>query len=116
MSALYNTNYDLTMPFVDDSAQLFLAATTDETYTVPGTPDNVYSVRFAYTENSNVFVGLNDTAVIPDGGTPVGTQVYAEFRPGCDGSQRYVRGGDVLHFITPDATAYVGIRLMKINQ
>lgn len=116
MSTLYNTNYDMSMPFVDDSTQIFLGATTDETYTVPGTSIDRYSVRFAYTQDSNVFVSLNDTATIPDGGTPVSTQVYTEFRPGCDGTQRYVKGGDVLHFITPDTTAYVGIRLMKLNQ
>lgn len=116
MSTLYNTNYDLTMPWVDDSAQLYLAATTDETYTVPGTGMDKYSVRFAYTEASNVYVGLNAEATVPDSGTPVATQSYCEFRPGGDGTQRYVKGGDVLHFITPDTTAYVGIRLMKLNQ
>ena len=116
MSTLYSKNYDLTMPFVDDSAQIFLAATTDETYTVPGTTKDKFSVRFTYTEGSNVFVGLNAEATIPDSGSPVGTQAYCEFRPGCDGSQRYVKGTDVLHFITPDTTAYVGIRLMKLNQ
>lgn len=116
MSTLYSTNYDLTMPFVDDSTQFFLAAASDEIYTVPGTSQDVYSVRFSYTESSNIFVSLNDTATIPDGGAPVSTQVFTEFRPGGDGSQRYVKGGDVLHFITPDTTAYVGIRLMKLNQ
>ncbi len=54
------------------------------------------------------------TPTVPGAGS-VGTQQYGEFRPGSDGSQRYVNGGQTVHFITPDATAYVGIRLMKVS-
>lgn len=113
MSTPYNTNYDLTMPFVDDCAQIALGVGVEETYTVPGATAQKYSVRFTYTSTSNVFVRLNDTPAIPGGGS-VATEPFNEFRAGEDGSQRYVKGGDVIHFITPDATAYVGIRLMAI--
>lgn len=112
MSVPYNTNYDLTMPFVDDSAQIALGVGVEQVYTVPGT--GVYSARFTYTSASNVFVGLGVTPTVPGAGS-VGTQQYGEFRPGSDGSQRYVNGGQTVHFITPDATAYVGIRLMKVS-
>ena len=111
MSVPYNTNYDLTMPFVDDSAQIALGVGVQQVYTVPGT--GTYSVRFTYTSTSNVFVGLGVTPTVPGAGS-VGAQANSEFRPGCDGSQRYVKGGQTIHFITPDATAYVGIRLMKL--
>lgn len=113
MAILYNSNYDLTVPFSDVVAQVALGAGAEETFTVPGSSTDRYSVRFTYTQDSNVFVCRNDTPAVPDDGS-VGTQQYNEFRPGCDGSQRYVKGGDVLHFITPDTTAYVGIRLMAV--
>ena len=113
MAIQYNSNYDLTIPFSDVVVQFALAANDEQTYTIPGTATQQYSVRFTYTQDSNVFVCKNATPTVPDGGD-MGTQQYNEFRPGCDGSQRYVKGGDVLHFITPDTTAYVGIRLMAV--
>ena len=113
MAILYNSNYDLTIPFSDTCAQIALAANTEETYTVPGVATNNYSVHFAYICTSNVFVRMNGTPTIPAGGT-VGTEQYTEFRPGDDGFQRYAKGGDIIHFITPDATAYVGISLRAL--
>jgi hypothetical protein len=114
MSVPYNTNYDLTMPFVDDSGQIALGVGVEQVYTVPGLATDQYSARFTYTSTSNVFVRWKATPTVP-GAASVATQQYNEFRPGCDGSQRYVNGGDTIHFITPDATAYVGIRLMKVS-
>lgn len=113
MAVPYNTNYDLTMPFSDVCAQVALAANVEQTFTIPGNDANKYSVRFSYISTSNVFVRLNGTPTIPGAGS-VGTEQYNEFRAGADGSQRYVKGGDVLHFITPDANAYVGVRLMSV--
>ncbi len=113
MAIKYNSNYDVTIPFSDVCAQVALAANTEETFTIPGAATDNYSARFAYICTSNVFVRLNDTPTIPAGGT-VGTERFNEFRPGDDGSQRYVKGGDVVHFITPDATAYVGISLRAL--
>jgi hypothetical protein len=113
MAIPYNTNYDLTMPFSDICAQVALGVGVAQSFTVPGNSNTNYSVRFTYVEDSNVFVCLNTTPTVP-GAASVGTQQYNEFRPGCDGSQRYVKGGDVIYFITPDATAYVGIRLMSV--
>jgi hypothetical protein len=112
MSVPYNTNYDLTMPFVDDSAQIALGVGVEQVYTVPGT--GTFSARFTYTSTSNVFVGLGVTPTVPAPAS-VGAQAYGEFRPGSDGSQRYVSGGQKIHFITPDSTAYVGIRLMQVS-
>ncbi len=54
-------------------------------------------------------------AIVPGAGTKSGQQ-YNEFRPGNDGSQRYANGGQTISFITPDATAYVGISLRSLNQ
>lgn len=113
MAIPYNSNYDLTIPFSDVCAQIALGVGVEQVFPVPGNPTDRYSVRFTYISTSNVFVGLNATPAVPGAGT-VATQQYNEFRAGEDGSQRYVKGGDVIHFITPDATAYVGIRLMSV--
>lgn len=114
MAILYNSNYDETVPFSDVCVQVNLATNTSQSYTVPGTAIDKYSIRFGYTENSNVFVSSNVTGTVPTSGTS-NTQQYTEFRPGSDGSQRYAKGGDVLHFITPDATgAYFGISLRQL--
>lgn len=113
MAIKYNSNYDLTIPFSDVCAQVALLANAEQTYTVPGNATQNYAVRFGYISTSNVFVCMNATPVIPAGGT-VEEQQYNEFRPGDDGSQRYAKGGDVIHFITPDASAYVGISLRSL--
>ena len=113
MAIQYNSNFDLTIPFSDVCAQVALAANTEETFTIPGTATTKYSARFSYISTTNIFIRLNGTPTTPPSGT-VGTQQYGEFRPGDDGSQRYVQGGDVLHFITPDTTAYVGVSLRQL--
>lgn len=110
----YNSNFDETVPFSDICAQFHLQASTEETYTVPGAATTKYQATFGYTSDSNVFVRLNGTPTIPAAGT-VGTEQYSEFKPGYfDGSHRYVNGGDVIHMITPDTTAYAGVSLRQL--
>lgn len=113
MAIQYNSNFDVTLPFSDVCAQIALGVGVEETFTVPGAATIKYSAHFGYISTTNVFVRKNATPAIPAAGT-VGTEQYNEFRPGDDGTQRYVNGGDVLHFITPDATAYVGISLRQL--
>lgn len=113
MSLPYSTNYDLTMGWSDDSAQLHLTAGNVLSYTVPGNSTDKYSIRFSYTDDSNVFVRKNADPVTPAGDT-ITTTRFAEFKPGYDGSQRYAIGGDTIRFVSPDADAYCGLRLMKI--
>ncbi len=110
MTSLYNANYIETMPFSDTCAQVACAATTERTYTVPGDSLLQFQAYFEYASNSNVFVRLNATPTVPPLGT-VGTQPYNEFKP----KKRYVRGGDVIHFITPDTSAYIGVSLRQIQ-
>lgn len=110
----YNSNFDLTIPFSDTCAQVSMsAANVVETYTVPGATNILYAARFGYTQGSNVYVRLNAAPTAPPAGTTT-TEAYSEFRPGADGTQRYVKGGDVLQFVTPDASAYVGVSLRKL--
>lgn len=113
MAIQYNSNYDLTIPFSDVSYQVACSANVEETITIPGTSTNYYSMKLNYNADANVFVCLNSTPTIPSAGT-VGSQQYNEYRAGCDGSQRYVRGGDVVHFITPDTSAYIGVSLRQL--
>ena len=114
MTVQYNENFNLTIPFSDTSVQFNLAQNAALTFTVPGLATDKYSVRFAYNSTANVFVRLNAAPTVPGAGTS-GTQQYGEFRPGGDGSQRYVQGTDVIHVITPDASgAYAGISLRKL--
>ncbi len=111
MTIQYNANYLETMPFSDTCVQVHGAANTEQTFTVPGVDTMQYQAYFAYTATSNVFVRLNSAPTSPVLGTTT-TQAYSVFRP----KKRYVRGGDVLHFITPDAAgAYVGVSLRKLQ-
>lgn len=106
----YNNNFNDTTSFSNTTSQMALATATPITYTVPGLATDKYQIRFSYTYNSNIYVGYNVTAATPGAGLQTNT-AYLEFRPGSDGSKRYVNGGDVLSFITPDANGYVGIAL-----
>lgn len=110
MAIQYNSNYHETMPFSDVCYQVALAAATEETITIPGAVTTQYQALFSYTSTSNVFVSNNSTPTTPPGGT-VGSEQYNEFRP----CKRYVKGGDVLHLLTPDATAYVGVSLRQLQ-
>lgn len=109
MAIQYNSNFIETMPFSDASVQIACGASVEQTYTVPGGQTMQYQAYFEYASNSNVFVCKNATPVIPSAGS-VGTQQYNEFKP----VKRYVRGGDVLHFITPDSSAYIGVSLRQL--
>jgi hypothetical protein len=113
MAVPYSSNFDRTHPFSDIVAQVALGVGVEQTFTVPGPVTARYTVSFTYTSTSNVFICLGATPVVP-GAASVGTQAYNEYRPGEEGSRRYVNGGQVIHLITPDATAYVGITLMQL--
>lgn len=110
MTIKYNSNYIETMPFSDEARQFNLVADTEQTYAIPGASTIQYQAYFEYNMTSNVFVCPNATPLIPIAGSP-GVQQYNEFKP----KKRYVKGGDVIHLITPDATAYVGVSLRQIQ-
>ncbi len=110
MTTQYNANYIETMPFSDTCAQIDMVAGVEKTYTVPGTDIIKWQAYFEYPENVNVFVCKNATPIIPASGT-VGTQPFNEFMP----EKRYVQGGDVLHFITPDTRVYMGVSLRQLQ-
>lgn len=109
MAVPYSSSYDETIAFSDECAQIALNIGAPLTYTIPGTSRQKYTCLFALNSNSNVFISLNGTAITPPAGT-VTTTRRLEFRP----FKRYVVGGDVLSFVTPDAVAYVGVSLRAI--
>lgn len=112
MAILYNSNYDETIPFSDVCFQVGLGAGVEQTVTIPGPATTNYQALFSYNCTSNVFVRKNGAATSPLSGT-VGSVQYNEFKP----KKRYVRGGDVIHIICPDAgTTYVGVSLRQLNQ
>jgi hypothetical protein len=110
MAIQYNSNYDGTIPFSDVAYQVALATNTEDTITIPGNATTQYQALFSYISTSNVFVRLNATVGVPAAGT-IATEQYNEFRP----CKRYVKGGDVIHLITPDASAYVGVSLRQLQ-
>lgn len=113
MAIQYNSNFDLTIPFSDVCVQFRMAANTSQSYLVPGPATTKYAVRFSYINTANIFVRLNTAPTVPLAGTSA-TEQYNEFRPGADGSQRYVQGGDTIYFISPDALSYIGISLRQL--
>ncbi len=102
----YNSNFDSTYPFTDTSARFALATNVAQTYTVPGTSDQKYRAIFTYASNSNVIVAINKAATVPGAGTSQET-TNMEYKP----CARYVKGGDEISFMTPDASAYCGVSL-----
>lgn len=110
MAIAYNNNYDGTTPFSDTCTQFALSVGTEQTYTIPGTDTNAYVAYFGYNSTSNIYVRLNGTAASPAPGASSSTPNQA-LRP----LKRFVKGGDILHFITPDATAQCSVELMSLR-
>jgi len=110
MTSQYNANYIETMPFSDTCAQVSVEVGTPQSVTVPGANNMAYQAYFEFNQDSNVYVGLNAVPTFPVAGS-VASQPFVEFKP----KKRYVRGGDVLNFSTPDANAYFGISFRQIQ-
>lgn len=111
MTIPYTSSYDKTISFSDVCVQMSLATNTVQTYTIPGTATQNYTVLFGFPTNTIIFVGKNSTPATPAPGAQ-STSQYVEFiNPG---EKRYVQGGDVLSFITPDASARIGISIRAI--
>ncbi len=91
----------------DFSTNHFSATITngvEATLTVP-TTSQIWLLSFSYQPGTNVWVARNSTAAIPAGATFVAST--SELNPG----SRRVFSGDVIHFITNNASADVGVSL-----
>lgn len=100
------------LPFSIDKYSATIVADTDATLTVPSTGplgsssstySNKFIVIFSYEAGASVWVANNTTAAKPAGATFASTS--SELNP----SARYVKAGDVLHFLTPDTSAEVSV-------
>ncbi len=108
MAIPYNSNFDETQPFTDTGMQSQLVANVPLSWTVPGSPTTSYRANFSFDQNADVWVGKNVVPGVPSPG--VATDVNGiEFRPG----PKYVRGGDVLHFLST-TTPQIGVSLLQL--
>lgn len=104
----FRTNYNGCLPFSNAGRKMSMQAGVEATWTVPGVASDIYRAQFSYAESAEVWVALNATVVVPVAGVPADTY-NEEFRP----DVRYVKGGDVLHFIST-GTPQVGVSLLKV--
>ena len=111
MTTEYKTAHNGTISISDTGAQMSLAADTALSYTVPGAPSQRYRALFAYPENAAVWVGINVTATIPSVGAINSTYNVEQVRPN---QSRFVKGGDVLSFISLAAATDVGVTLQAL--
>lgn len=108
MATQFRENFLDTVPFSDTGVKIWLAANTELTWTVPGTSDQKYRADFRYSSNAEIWVRLNATIIVPVAGTAVATY-NEEMLP----KDKYVQGGDVLHFIST-STPQIGVSLLSI--
>lgn len=109
MTTNYNESYSDTNPFSDIAPSVALAANTPLSYTVPGDNTKRYRADFNYNATANIYVANNSTAAVPGAGT-ISASSVSTYRP----HRRYVIGGDVLSFVTPDTTATFGFDLLLL--
>ncbi len=98
--------------FSDQKYSMTLALGVEQTITIPKPADGQYKnwlVIFSGEPGTSVWVALNGTAVAPTGAASTTT---SELNP----TARKVAGdgSQVLHFITPDTSADVGVVLYAI--
>jgi hypothetical protein len=107
----YVCNFDHAKPFSDTCFQAALATNVAQTYTVPGDATQKYRAKFEFNASANIYVGYNVAALPPGAGLNTST-ANMEFRPS---EPKFVKGGDVLSFRSPDAgSSYVGVSLLAI--
>lgn len=106
----FNTKYLGALPFSDTTVQIGLAATTALPYTIPGTSAQIYRAEFKWPYNASVWVGLNKTAILPIAATATASG-NLEMNPDI----RYVKGGDVLSFISDSLVTNASLSLLEIQ-
>ena len=112
MTTPYANNFDRTKPFSDTCMSGKLAASTALSWTVPGVATNKYRAVFKSDYNEQIYIGYNVTAALPTSNTAT-TTPYQEMLPWDE--PRYVKGGDVLSFISP-GTPYFSAALLLVEQ
>ena len=107
----FSTSYLNALPFSDQTVQVALAANTALPYTIPGTSADQYRCEFSYAHDANVWVGYNTTAVVaPAGAVTTSSNSSITLNP----KIKYVRGGDVLSFISGSIVSNMGFELLVL--
>lgn len=112
MTIKYANNYVDTTNFSDVTPTIALVANSVLSFTVPGNYGNKLQVIFSYNASANVYVGYNQSPSVPTAGSINASGRFEEYRP----LKRFVNGGDVLYFVTPDTEVYMGISFREIAQ
>jgi hypothetical protein len=94
--------------FSENKYSATLTQLVTQTLTIPGDHAKWIAI-FAYEDGSTIWVANNATAAVPVGATLAATT--SERNP----IAREVKAGDMLSFITPDATADVGVILYALQ-
>lgn len=105
------------LQFSDTSYSVLLTADTDTTLTVPGAQatgaqSTVYAKFYAimkYSTDGVVWVANNNTAEVP--ADDAFAQTTGELSPEC----KYVKSGDVLHFITSSDNIEVNVAFFAVQ-
>lgn len=107
----YNCSFERTFPFSNITGQLALAANSALPYTVPGDNSITYRLKFAFAYNANVWVGYNVTATVPTAATVTSNSNIELARTD---EAKYVRGGDILSFISNSIVSDFGFSLLRL--
>lgn len=107
----WNENYAETFPFSNTTINILLAASTVDTYTVPGNETQIYRAHFSVSSSADVWVRLNGTAQVPTSGVVDQTTYQERIDVNFN---RYVKGGDTLSFIST-GTPQVGVSLLQVQ-
>lgn len=101
------------LSFSDTKYAMQLAANVEQTLAIPASTDPTYPnylAIFSIAPGNSAWISLNQTATYPSGAV---SAISSELNP----IARYIKGDGLqtLHFITPDATAKLGITLYAVQ-
>lgn len=106
---IYNCSNGGSTPFSDLTIQMSLITNVFLTYVVPGNKSFVYKAIFSVPVKRSVFIGYNNTAIIPIIG-----MIRQKKKVERNSYLRFVRGGDVLTFRTRESDVEVGLSLYSL--
>jgi hypothetical protein len=95
------------LAFSSQKKDTVLATTVEQTVTVPATNVKGYLAIFSYEPGAKVWVALNATATLPGA-------AFADTDSELNPTAREVPASSVLHFITNDTTAEVGVSFYEL--
>ena len=89
-------------PFSIDNYNATITINSDTTLTTPSYASH-YVAIFSYQQGASVWTAINATAAIPVGAS------FASTTSTLNPTARYVKAGDVIHCLTGDTSAQVGV-------